>query len=229
MGGICRSDHRCGQLACEKCARRYAGGVTRRMMRGEVRNLCAVEIELAPSLADFWSWRVEARNVVDYRRRTDRWWRDLALSVWLNQDGMMRGIVALGPVTPDEFLAVFSRWPTALRPITPSDIARRNLRDCPAFAACFSSIAAQAISESETHNSGSTQRPENNLSIERESRQPLSRTNAYSLLKEIHEISYPETGYLRTDYPSSPRHHLSSQAPQLRARELTCPGALVSR
>jgi hypothetical protein len=122
MGGICRSDHRCGQLACEKCARRYAGGVTRRMMRGEVRNLCAVEIELAPSLADFWSWRVEARNVVDYRRRTDRWWRDLALSVWLNQDGMMRGIVALGPVTPNEFLTVFSRWPTALRPITPSSL-----------------------------------------------------------------------------------------------------------
>ena len=123
MGGKCRSDHRCGQLACEKCARRYAGGVTRRMLRTEARNLCAVETELAESsFADFWSWRVEVRNVVDYRRRTDRWWRDLALSVWLNQDGMMRGIVALGPVTPDEFLAVFSRWPTALRPITPSTL-----------------------------------------------------------------------------------------------------------
>ena len=93
------------------------------MIRTEARNLCAVEIELAPSsFADFWSWRVEARNVVDYRRRTDRWWRDLALSVWLNQDGMMRGIVALGPVTPDEFLEAFTRWPTALRPITPSDL-----------------------------------------------------------------------------------------------------------
>jgi hypothetical protein len=123
MGGICRSDHRCGQLACEKCARRYAGGVVRRMLRTEARNLCVVEIDLAgSSLADFWSWRVEARNVVDYRRRTDRWWRDLALNVWLNEDGMMRGIVALGPVTPDEFLAVFSRWPTALRPITSSTL-----------------------------------------------------------------------------------------------------------
>jgi hypothetical protein len=93
------------------------------MLRTEARNLCVVEIELAQSsFADFWSWRVEVRNVVDYRRRTDRWWRDLALSVWLNQDGMMRGIVALGSVTPDEFLEVFSRWPTALRPLTPSTL-----------------------------------------------------------------------------------------------------------
>ena len=123
MSGICRSDHRCGQLACEKCARRYAGHVARRMTGGEARNLCFVEIKLAlSSFADFWSWRVEARNVVDYRRRTNRWWRDLALNVWLNQDGTMRGIVALGPVTPGEFLAAFSRWSTALRPITPSTL-----------------------------------------------------------------------------------------------------------
>jgi hypothetical protein len=123
MVAICRTNHRCGQLACEKCARRYAGNVARRMMRGETRNLFVVEIELTTSvLADFWFWRIEARNVVDYRRRTDRWWREFALSVWLNQDGMIRGIVALGPVTPDEFLAVFSRWPTALRPLTPSTL-----------------------------------------------------------------------------------------------------------
>ncbi|WP_262266036.1 hypothetical protein [Microvirga yunnanensis] len=92
-------------------------------MGGEARNLFVVEIKLAlSSFADFWSWRVEARNIVDYRRRTDRWWRDLALNVWLNQDAMMRGIVALGPVTPDEFLAAFTRWSTALRPITPSTL-----------------------------------------------------------------------------------------------------------
>jgi hypothetical protein len=123
MGEICRSDHRCGQLACEKCARRYAGGVARRILRAEARNLCVVEIELArSSFADFWSWRVEVRNVVDYRRRIDRWWRDLALNVWFNHDGMMCGIVALGPVTPDEFLTVFSRWPIALWPITPASL-----------------------------------------------------------------------------------------------------------
>ncbi|MFL5201045.1 MAG: hypothetical protein ACJ8B9_03010 [Microvirga sp.] len=92
-------------------------------MGAQACNFCVVEIKLAlPSFADFWSWRVEARNVVDYRRRTDRWWRDLALNVWLNEDGMIRGIVTLGPVTPDEFLAVVSRWPTALRPITPSTL-----------------------------------------------------------------------------------------------------------
>jgi hypothetical protein len=93
------------------------------MLRSETRNFHVVEIKLAPSsFADFWSWRVEARNVVDYRRRTDRWWRDLTLNVWINADGMVRGIVTLGPVTPDEFLAVFSRWPTELRPITPLSV-----------------------------------------------------------------------------------------------------------
>jgi hypothetical protein len=93
------------------------------MLREDSRNFYVIEIALEPSsFADFWAWRVEVRNVVDYRRRTDRWWRDLALNVWLNRDGMMRGIVALGPVTPDEFLAVFSRWPTALWPITPSTL-----------------------------------------------------------------------------------------------------------
>lgn len=92
-------------------------------MGGEARNLYVVEIELAPSsFADFWSWRIEARNVVDYRRRTDQWWRELALNVWLNQGGTIRGIVALGPVTPDEFLAVFARWPTELRPIAPPSV-----------------------------------------------------------------------------------------------------------
>jgi hypothetical protein len=93
------------------------------MLRTGTRNFHVVEIKLAPSsFADFWSWRVEARNVVDYRRRIGRWWRDLTLNVWLNQDSMVRGIVALGPVTPDEFLAVFSRWPTALRAITQSSL-----------------------------------------------------------------------------------------------------------
>ena len=47
---------------------------------------------------------------------------ELALNVWLNQDGTIRGTVAQGLVTPDEFLAVFSRWPTTLRPIAPSTL-----------------------------------------------------------------------------------------------------------
>src|SRR5215207_951151 len=83
--------------------------------------------------------------------------------------------------------------------------ARRSLRDCPAFAACLSSIAAQAISRSETDNPASTtQSPEPKPSIERESLQPLSRTDAHSLLvKGIHEISYPKISHLQPDLPSS--------------------------
>ncbi|MPR12027.1 hypothetical protein [Microvirga tunisiensis] len=84
-------------------------------------NLHAVEIDIAPSRwADFWSWRIEARNVIDYRRRTSRWWRHCGLIVWLGADQKLRGVVFLGAVAPVDFLAAFSRWPMTLRPISPA-------------------------------------------------------------------------------------------------------------
>jgi hypothetical protein len=84
-------------------------------------NLYAVEIDIAPtSPADFSTWRIEARNVIDYRRRTNRWWRNCGLTVWLGADQRLRGIVFLGPVALVEFLAAFSRWQTTLRPVDPA-------------------------------------------------------------------------------------------------------------
>ena len=136
------------------------------MLKTEARNLCAVEIELAQSsFADFWSWRVEVRNVVDYRRRTDRWWRNLALSVWLNQDGMMRGIVALGPVTPDEFLAAFARWPTALRPITPSTLRDDIYAIVQPSRVAFPALPPRRYQSLKLTIAARHNAPENNLSI----------------------------------------------------------------
>ncbi len=84
-------------------------------------NPYAVEINIAPtSPADFSTWRIEARNVIDYRRRINRWWRNCGLTVWLGADQRLRGIVFLGPVAPVDFLAAFSRWPMTLRPVSPT-------------------------------------------------------------------------------------------------------------
>jgi hypothetical protein len=119
----CCSANRCGQIHCAPCSRRYAKRIAQRIHAVGNDNLRAVEIDIAPSgPADFWSWRIEARNVIDYRRRTSRWWRRCGLIVWLGADQRLRGIVFLGAVAPVDFLAAFSRWPTILRPIDPATL-----------------------------------------------------------------------------------------------------------
>jgi hypothetical protein len=117
----CCSSNRCGLITCTPCARRYAKRIAHRVQSTGTHKRYAVEIDIAPtSPADFLTWRIEARNVIDYRRRTDRWWRNCGLTVWLGADQRLRGIVFLGPVAPVDFLAAFSRWPTTLRPINPA-------------------------------------------------------------------------------------------------------------
>jgi hypothetical protein len=117
----CCSANRCGQIHCAPCSRHYAKRIAQRIHAIGNHNLRAVEIDIAPSTpADFWSWRVETRNVIDYRRRTSQWWRRCGLIVWLGADQRLRGIVFLGAVAPVDFLAAFSRWPTTLRPIDPA-------------------------------------------------------------------------------------------------------------
>jgi hypothetical protein len=92
-------------------------------MANDPRHLHAVSIEVPiSSLADFWLWRVQARNVVDYRRAS-RWWSELTLCVWLRHDNRLCGILSLGAVTPDEFLAaVRRRWPITLQTIDPEKV-----------------------------------------------------------------------------------------------------------
>jgi hypothetical protein len=117
----CCSANRCGKIDCNPCSRRYAKRIARRIHAVGNHNLRAVEIDIAPSsMADFWSWRIEARNVIDYRRRTNRSWRHCGLIVWSGADHKLRGIVFLGAVAPVDFLVAFSRWPTTLRPIDPA-------------------------------------------------------------------------------------------------------------
>jgi hypothetical protein len=117
----CCSQNRCSLTSCAPCSWRYAKRIARRVQSTGNHNLHAVEIDIAPSrLADFWSWRIEVRNVIDYRRRTSRWWRHCGLIVWLGADQRLRGVVYLGLVAPVDFLAAFSRWPTTLRPIDPA-------------------------------------------------------------------------------------------------------------
>lgn len=72
---------------------------------------------------DFWSWRIDARNIADYRRYKSRWWRHTGLHVWLGNDGGLYGIVALGELTPEEFIEAFgSRWPVTLWSIEQDDL-----------------------------------------------------------------------------------------------------------
>lgn len=100
--------------------------MARRLLTRVTGSLHMIEIDLAPSgYPDFWAWRVEVRNFVDYRRRGDRRWRDTCMSVWLSADGHVRGIIGLGSLIPAEVLAAFhGRWPTTLCSISPADLLR---------------------------------------------------------------------------------------------------------
>ncbi len=119
MNARCSSDHRCYSVLCEPCAWRYSLNISRRVLAAHPRRLFAVTI--APTLSaqiNFRSWRIQVRNLVDYRRQKSKWWRHLGFWNWLGSDGHVRGIVSLGSVLEDEFLRAFSqRWPTTLKPI----------------------------------------------------------------------------------------------------------------
>jgi hypothetical protein len=123
MPGKCCSQNRCALITCASCARRYAGQVSQRIRNTATGGLYAIEIKAAFRPVSFSSWRIEARNVFDYRRRTSRWWQRSVLHVWLSNDGGLHGIVALGELTPEEFLDAFgSRWLTTLRFIRPNGL-----------------------------------------------------------------------------------------------------------
>jgi hypothetical protein len=119
MGANCCSRSRCRRISCEICARRYARRITRRILTATTAKHYVITIDLPSfSLADFWAWRVEVRNFVDYRRRVCRYWRGFALHVWFSPGGLIRGITSLDSVTCCEVTEAFgARWPTTLRSI----------------------------------------------------------------------------------------------------------------
>jgi len=45
------------------------------------------------------------------------------MQVWLGDDGQVRGVGALGSITPEEFASEFSRWHPILRRIGPEEVA----------------------------------------------------------------------------------------------------------
>lgn len=120
----CRSQHRCGRVACGPCSRRYAAHIARRLRHTGNGSFHAIEIAaevLSP--ADFQTWRVQVRNALDYRRRGDRWWRDFGMIVWCSAVGDIRGIVRIGSLTGLEVTSAFdSRWATNLRAIEPAEL-----------------------------------------------------------------------------------------------------------
>ena len=120
----CYSDHRCARTSCEPCSWRYSLHVSRRILVTHPRQLYAVTIDATlQGPADFSSWRIQVRNLLDYRRRACRWWREVGLWLWLSADGCVRGIVSLGAVTEGEFIgALGRRWPTRVTGIAGEDL-----------------------------------------------------------------------------------------------------------
>jgi hypothetical protein len=124
MKSRCSSNRRCYSPSCESCAWRYSLGISRRILRHSPRRLFA--LTTAPNLlspADFPCWRVQVRNLLDYRHRASKWWSDVGVWSWLSADGQVRGVTCLGSVADEEFLDVFGRrWPAALRVIDSVDL-----------------------------------------------------------------------------------------------------------
>lgn len=115
----CSSANRCARIECNKCSRRYARHVARDFQRTSTGPIYAITINAQISnLDDFRRWRDTFANAVSYRRSVCRWWNDIHLRVWCGWDGCIRGGVALGSITENEFLtALSSRWSLMLRRI----------------------------------------------------------------------------------------------------------------
>lgn len=119
----CCSQHRCASLTCAVCARRYAARAAKRIEAEHCCGLFALEIDAELSdVSAFWRWCVAMRNRLDYLRRQDRGWRAIGMSVWLCSDNRVRGVIGLGGIAPDFFLAALARWSVTLRPINPADL-----------------------------------------------------------------------------------------------------------
>ena len=96
-------NYRCAATTCERCARRYASRLTRRILSIHPHRLHRVQFATTFSLSDFRHFRVRARNALDHHRRDDRWMREVSLFTWLGWEGSVRGVVALNSVSEAEF------------------------------------------------------------------------------------------------------------------------------
>src|SRR3954447_24128107 len=108
--------------SCPRCSARYARRAARTILATNPRRLFAVEFDTTLSHEQFRSWRTAARNLVDHKRRECRWWREVAMQVWLGADGRLRGIASLDAITAEEFQQAFRRWAISMKEIEAADL-----------------------------------------------------------------------------------------------------------
>jgi hypothetical protein len=114
--------HQPPHLNCPTCAGRTARRTARAILATDPRRLHGVKFSTHLTPKEFHSWRIAARNIIDHRRRQCRWWHGVQMQVWLGADGQVRGVGALGSITPEEFIEAFSRWQPTLRRIAPEEV-----------------------------------------------------------------------------------------------------------
>jgi hypothetical protein len=108
---------------CPTCTGRAARRIGRAILATNPRRLFAVTFDTTLSGNQFRSWRTAVRNLVDHQRRECRWWRQVAMQVWLGADGRLRGVVSLDAVTTDEFRDAFRRWSVSITSVKAGDLA----------------------------------------------------------------------------------------------------------
>jgi hypothetical protein len=87
--------------------------LTRRILTKSVGPLHSITLTI-PNPNAFREWRVEVRNRVDYLRHADPFWKSFGFNGWLQCDGTIQGIVALGPLGPPEVTKGLARWDAVL-------------------------------------------------------------------------------------------------------------------
>jgi hypothetical protein len=114
----CKSAHRCALTSCESCCWKLSRRIAQQIFTTNPRELHIVTFDIKLSIGEFVRWRGRVRNAFEHRRRASSYFKGTGVWLWLQNDGSVRGIVSLGAVTADEFVAAFGRrWPITLKPI----------------------------------------------------------------------------------------------------------------
>lgn len=127
MKPICCSANRCSRITCQTCAWRRAGKVAARIEAYTTGALSVFKIDVTcTNPEDFRRWRTSIRNLIDHRRRSaldGPRWRCLGMYGWLQADGAVRGVVALGGLDRNDVEhTLVRRWPTGLTEMDPATL-----------------------------------------------------------------------------------------------------------
>ncbi len=112
----------CRRSTCEACAWALARLITHRILVRSPKHLLEIEVDVSGAK----SWKIQLRNVVDFRRRAGSRpanWTGLGAHLWSSSDGHSRGIITLtGPIPTDLVQAFSRRWPTRMRVIDAEEL-----------------------------------------------------------------------------------------------------------